>query len=97
MLSVYSRELLDAYLSVTATGTVLSYGLYTLDPKTIALHHTDRLIYTLPFVLFGLFRYLFLLYSRNRGENLSAEVFTDQQILLCALAFLGTTSWFLIH
>lgn len=95
VLGLYSRELLDTFLSITATGTVLSYGLYTLDPATIALHHTNRLIYTLPFVLFGLFRYLFLLHSRNKGENPSADVFSDFQIIVCGLAFGGSALWLL--
>jgi hypothetical protein len=95
VLEVYSRELLDTFLSITATGTVLSYGLYTLDVKTIELHHTDKLIYTLPFVLFGLFRYLFLLHSCNKGENPSVDVFTDYQIILCGLAFAGSSLWLL--
>ena len=95
VLSLYSRELLDGFLSITATGTVLSYGLYTLDPQTIALHHTDKLIYTLPFVLFGLFRYLFLLHSRNKGENPSSDVFTDRQILLCGFGFAASALWLL--
>jgi 4-hydroxybenzoate polyprenyltransferase len=93
VLGLYSRELLDTFLSITATGTVLSYGLYTLDPATIALHHTNKLIYTLPFVLFGLFRYLFLLHSRNKGENPSADVFADYQIILCGLAFAASALW----
>lgn len=95
VLGLYSRELLDTFLSIAATGTVLSYGLYTLDPQTIALHRTDKLIYTLPFVLFGLFRYLFLLHSQKKGENPSADVFTDRQILICGLAFAGCALWLL--
>jgi 4-hydroxybenzoate polyprenyltransferase len=95
VLELYSRELLDTFLSIAATGTVLSYGLYTLDPATIALHHTDKLIYTLPFVLFGLFRYLFLLHTRNKGENPSADVFTDYQLILCGIAFAGSALWLL--
>jgi 4-hydroxybenzoate polyprenyltransferase len=95
VLELYSRELLDTFLSITATGTVLSFGLYTLDPVTIALHHTDKLIYTLPFVLFGLFRYLFMLHATNKGENPSADVFTDPQLILCGLTFCGTTLWLL--
>src|ERR1700683_148959 len=95
VLAVYSRELLDTFLSITATGTILSYGLYTLDPQTIALHHTDKLIYTLPFVLFGLFRYLYLLHSSRKGENPSAEVFTDPQILLCGIGYAGCALWLL--
>jgi 4-hydroxybenzoate polyprenyltransferase len=91
VLGFYSQELLDTFLSITTTGTVLSYGLYTLDAKTIELHRTDKLIYTLPLVLFGLFRYLFLLHSRNTGENPSAQVFTDPQILLSGFTFAAIT------
>ncbi len=93
VLSHYSEPLLDSFIAISATGTVLSFGLYTMDPATIALHHTDRLIYTLPFVLFGLFRYLLLLHSRNQGENPSVDLFTDPQILLCGLGFAGSTVW----
>jgi len=95
VLSQYSQPLLDSFLSITATGTVLSYGLYTLDPQTIALHHTDKLIYTLPFVLFGLCRYMLLLHSSNKGENPSVDVFTDPQILACGAAYAGI-AWFLL-
>jgi 4-hydroxybenzoate polyprenyltransferase len=95
VLSQYSQALLDSFLSITATGTVLSYGLYTLDPQTIALHHTDKLIYTLPFVLFGLCRYMLLLHARNKGENPSVDVFTDPQIMLCCLAYAGIAWWLL--
>lgn len=95
VLAFYSRELLDAFLSITATGTALSYGLYTLDPKTIALHHTDKLILTLPFVLFALFRYLYLLHGNRKGENPSVDVFTDPQIVLCGLSYAGCAWWLL--
>lgn len=96
VLAAYSPALLDTFLSIAATGTALSYALYTLDPQTIALHHTDRLIVTLPFVLFGLFRYLYLLHANDRrGENPSADVFADAQLLLCGLAFAACTFWLL--
>lgn len=95
VLETYSGSLLDSFLAITATGTVLSYGLYTLDPQTIALHHTDKLIYTLPFVLFGLFRYLLILHSKNKGENPSIDVFTDHEIIACAATFCAVTLWLL--
>jgi 4-hydroxybenzoate polyprenyltransferase len=95
VLASYSRELLDTFLSITATGTALSYGLYALDPQTIALHHTDKLIFTLPFVLYALCRYLYLIYSTKKGEDPSADVFTDPQILLCGLSFAICTLWLL--
>ena len=74
----HSRELLDTFLSITATGTVFSYGLYTLDPATIALHHTNKLIYTLPFVLFGFFATCFsctaITKARTRARYIHATV-----------------------
>jgi 4-hydroxybenzoate polyprenyltransferase len=95
VLEDYTGQLLDTFLSITVTGTVLSYGLYTLDPTTVALHHTDKLIYTLPFVLFGLFRYVFMLHRRHSGENPSVDVFTDPQIVLCGAAYVGSAVWLL--
>jgi 4-hydroxybenzoate polyprenyltransferase len=95
VLSQYSEHLLDTFLSITATGTVLSYGLYTLDAQTIALHHTDKLIYTMPLVLFALFRYLLILHRRNKGENPTVDVFTDPQLLLCGVAYAGIALWIL--
>jgi 4-hydroxybenzoate polyprenyltransferase len=95
VLNHYSQALLDSLLSITATGTALSYGLYTLDAQTIALHRTDKLIYTMPFVLFGLFRYLTILHNGNKGENPSVDVFTDPQIVVCGLAYIGASLWLL--
>jgi hypothetical protein len=46
-------------------------------------------------VLFGLFRYLFLLHGQKKGENPSADVFTDPQIILCGCGFAGFTLWLL--
>jgi 4-hydroxybenzoate polyprenyltransferase len=97
VLTQYSQPLLDSFLSISATGTALCYGLYTLDSHTIELHHTDKLIYTMPFVLFGLFRYLLLLHGRNKGENPSEDVFTDPQILICGAAYAAAASWLLLR
>jgi 4-hydroxybenzoate polyprenyltransferase len=97
VLAVYPPELLDTFLAITVSGTVMSYGLYTIDTRTVELHHTDKLIYTLPLVLFGLFRYLFLLHSENKGENPSVDVFSDYQIVMCGLAFAAVTLWLLSH
>ncbi len=95
VLADYSAPLLDSFLAITATGTALCYGLYTLDPQTVALHGTSRLVYTTPFVLFGLFRYLFNLHQQNKGENPSSDVFTDPQIILCGLAYVATVGYVL--
>lgn len=95
VLAAYSSNLLDTFLAITATGTVICYGLYTLDPATVTLHGTNKLIYTVPFVLFCLFRYLFVLHSGGKGENPGSDVLSDRQILLGAAAFVAVTVWLL--
>ena len=44
---------------VTATCVILTYSLYTMSPDTIQVHHTESLIYTAPFVIYGIFRYIY--------------------------------------
>ncbi len=92
----YSVHLLDTFLAVTATASILSYGLYTVDPDIQQLHGTTHLVYTVPFVTFGVFRYLFLVHVRGQGEDPSRDLFADPQLLLCALAWLAATV-FLIY
>lgn len=94
-LGQYNLELLDKFLSITATGTVLCYGLYTLDAATVALHGTGRLIYTVPFVLFGLFRYMLLLHATGKGEDPTHDLFVDRQIIATGAAFVAVTLWVL--
>lgn len=83
----YSGALLDKYLSSTATAAVLCYGLYTVDRQTVALYGTTNLLWTLPPVIFALYRYMFLLHGSGKGENPSRDVFTDPQIVVAGLAW----------
>jgi decaprenyl-phosphate phosphoribosyltransferase len=58
-LQSYSEEKLNILLGVTSSICLLAYMLYTVSPQTVQLHQTDRLVYTVPFVAYGIFRYLF--------------------------------------
>jgi 4-hydroxybenzoate polyprenyltransferase len=80
-LSTYSLPLLHLFLGISAACTIMTYGLYTISDTTIRAHGTF-LIYTLPLVLFGLFRYLYLVLSQGKGENPSRDVLEDRQILI---------------
>ncbi len=62
----YSRELLDRFDGVLVGATIVAYALYTVSPETIAKFGSDRLVYGLPFVIYGLFRYLMLV---ERGAD----------------------------
>ena len=86
VLEHYSPALLDQFITIAAAGTLVSYSLYTVSADTIALHGTSGLIYTLPFVLYGMFRYLFLLHRRGGGGDPAQELLSDPHLIA---AFLG--------
>ncbi len=91
VLDHYRPEVLDQLLSLTGGCTVLSYALYTVNPDTVALHHTDKLIYTVPFLVYGIARYLLLLHGRGRGQDTARDVLTDVHLLATALAWVAVT------
>lgn len=96
VLDEYTIRLLDMFLAISATGCVLGYGLYTMSPETARVHGTHYLIVTLPFVLYGLFRYLYLLEQRTFGEDTSREFFADRHLMATFALWLLLTLW-LIH
>lgn len=82
-LAEYSSNLLDQMISVVTASTLLAYALYTIDPETVARFGTDRLVWTLPFPLYGIFRYLYLVHRRDGGGNPSEILLSDRPILAC--------------
>jgi 4-hydroxybenzoate polyprenyltransferase len=91
ILADYSEGFLDQMISVVTASTVTTYALYTMSPETVAKFHTRLLPLTLPFVLYGVFRYLYLLYRRDLGGNPSDLVVTDRGLLLDVLLWTLTT------
>ncbi len=91
----YSKVLLDRLIMISVAGAAIGYALYTVDPETIALHGTDRLIFTLPFVLYGLFRYLWVVYSKGGGGDPAWELLHDPHLIAATVGWLGATGWFL--
>jgi 4-hydroxybenzoate polyprenyltransferase len=76
-LADYSVQLLDHLLSVVAAATLVSYSLYTLAPRTLSVFGTPNMIYTIPFVAYGLFRYLYLIHRKEAGEQPERVLLTD--------------------
>jgi 4-hydroxybenzoate polyprenyltransferase len=91
ILSEYSEGFLDQMISVVTASTVTTYALYTMSPETVTKFHTRLLPLTLPFVLYGIFRYLYLLYRRDLGGNPSDLLVTDRGLLLDALLWMLAT------
>jgi len=91
ILAEYSEGFLDQMISVVTASTVTTYALYTMSPETVAKFHTRLLPLTLPFVLYGIFRYLYLLYRRDLGGNPSDLLVSDRGLLLDAFLWIVTT------
>jgi 4-hydroxybenzoate polyprenyltransferase len=89
----YDAPLLDVMIAITATSTVITYGLYTVNTETIRIHGTPYLIYTLPFVLYGIMRYIFRLHHHRRGEDPARELFTDPHLIATVLGWAAVTVW----
>jgi 4-hydroxybenzoate polyprenyltransferase len=88
ILAEYSPALLDQMIAVVTASTVTAYALYTMSPETIAKFQTRLLPATLPFVLYGIFRYLYLLYRRQLGGNPSELFLSDKALLVNALCWI---------
>ena len=88
ILAEYSAGLLDQMIAVVTASTVTAYALYTMSPETVAKFHSHWLPVTLPFVLYGIFRYLYLLYRRELGGNPSELVLNDRPLLINAACWI---------
>ncbi len=88
VLSDYDVVFVDQLNTIAATGTIISYALYTVSEKAINAFHSDKLIYTTPFVLYGIFRYLYLLHQKNLGESPTQIVTKDIPIIINSLLWL---------
>ena len=84
----YTPEMLDGMLLVSAASSLMGYALYTIWPGTVAKFHTDWLLYTVPFVAYGIFRYLFLVRVAENTEDPSLVLLTDRPLALCVLLYL---------
>lgn len=97
VLSHYSPAFLDQMINVVTASTVVSYALYAFSDDTVARFGTDALIYTVLFVLFGIFRYLYLIYQRPEKKNPTEAIFSDLpfliNILLWGAAVVGIVYW----
>jgi len=81
VLDDYDPVLLDKLIGICAAGAIVSYSLYTVSAETVTMHGTTHLIYTVPFVIYGMFRYLFLLHRRGGGGDPASALLQDVHLL----------------
>ncbi|MBP7201866.1 MAG: decaprenyl-phosphate phosphoribosyltransferase [Propionivibrio sp.] len=90
VLDDYDRTLLDELTGICAGGAIISYSLYTVSADTVAMHGTGNLIFTVPFVIYGVFRYLYLLHRRGGGGDPSAALLQDYHLLVAFCGWLAS-------
>lgn len=95
VLQQYSLRFLDQLIAVVAASTLLSYALYTMSEATVEKFGSERLIFTIPFVVYGLFRYLYLIYVRKEGGNPGMDLFTDPALLIDVILWVCVAGWIL--
>ena len=96
VLTEYNTAMLEQFTSITAACAIISFGLYTVSDQTIRTQGTSNLIYTLPLVIYGIFRYLFLLHRHGKGTDTAKDLFTDKHLLLTGSCWVGMTLVILI-
>jgi 4-hydroxybenzoate polyprenyltransferase len=82
ILKEYSPHLLDQMISVVTASIVVAYCLYTISEETVAKFETTNLILTVPFVIYGIFRYLYLVHQKAKGGNPEMLILKDKPLLI---------------
>jgi len=82
ILDEYSPQLLDQMIAVVTASTVVAYCLYTVDERTLQVVGTQNLVYTVPLVIYGIFRYLYLMHEKKLGDHPDQLLLTDGPLLL---------------
>lgn len=85
ILQEYSPYMLDQMIAIVAAATIMGYALYTVSPETIAKFGSDQLLLTLPFPIYGIFRYLYLVHQRQGGGSPAEMLLQDRPLLVCVL------------
>jgi 4-hydroxybenzoate polyprenyltransferase len=91
VLAEYSLTFTNQIATVAAAGVIICYALYTVSPRTVSIFGSENLIYTTPFVVFGIFRFMYLEYLNQKGENTTQVMLTDIPMITTVLLYAITT------
>ncbi|MDD2866518.1 MAG: decaprenyl-phosphate phosphoribosyltransferase, partial [Candidatus Omnitrophica bacterium] len=89
VLAHYSLPFIDQMMTVVTASTILSYVLYALSPQTTAKFHTSNLQYSIIFVVYGIFRYLYLVFQKKEGGAPEKVLFSDKPLLFDLLLYMA--------
>lgn len=89
VLKEYTPYLVDQMISVVTAATIISYSLYTISEDTILKFGTKNLIFSIPFVLYGIFRYLYLIQRKEIGGNPEMVLIKDKPLMIDILIWIA--------
>ena len=92
----YDERLLDMLITMTSGASLVCYSIYTLWPETVAKFGTSWMGATIPFVIFGLFRYMDLVYRQDKGDRPEHILLTDGPLLVDVALYGATVLWVLL-
>lgn len=90
VLKEYSLNFIDQIVAMTGSGVILSYALYSVADKTVEKFGTERLIFTTVFVIFGIFRYMYLVYKKDKGENVIEVILADLPMVINLVLYVAS-------
>ena len=96
-MSEYSTYLTGQISTVAASAVVICYALYTVSQRTVTIFGDERLIYTTPFVVFGIFRYMYLVYINDEGENTTQMMIKDIPMIVTVFLYVITSVLIIYH
>jgi 4-hydroxybenzoate polyprenyltransferase len=82
VLAQYNIGFLDQISSTSAAGVIICYALYSVSERTLSEFHTENLVFTTLFVVFGVFRYMYLVFKKSLGENATEIILTDKPLII---------------
>lgn len=90
VLTDYSVAFLDQMIAIATACAVMSYSLYTIADETVARFQSRNLVLTIPFVIYGIYRYLYLIHQKKIGDNPTTVLFKDPPL------FVNGIIWFIV-
>ncbi|KAF0152478.1 MAG: phosphoribose diphosphate:decaprenyl-phosphate phosphoribosyltransferase [Ignavibacteria bacterium] len=97
VLKDYSLSFIDQISSITGGGVIISYALYTVSERTVLMFGSEYFVSTTIFVIFGIFRYMYLVFKKDKGENVVDALFTDLPMIINAFFYICTVIIFIYN
>ncbi|RJP68328.1 MAG: decaprenyl-phosphate phosphoribosyltransferase [Ignavibacteriales bacterium] len=82
VLSEYTVDFTEQMASISGAGVIICYALYSVSDRTIVNVKSENLVFTTIFVVFGIFRFMYLVYKKSKGENATEIMLTDWPMII---------------